>query len=221
MQRSVYSLVLMEEVIEQIDEMAYTLHTSRSNLINRILAEHVSYITPEKRCYEIFGRLMEAFNEKKEFHLQAQPQTALLTMQRPLPYKYRPVVRYYVELYQKPGQIMGELRVHVRTQSQQLLADMGRFSQLWEKLEAQYLAPVLPSAIEYQEQPGKFCRKLYMPQNADMHAFGAIAQSIEQYITIYDDSMHCYFAHLEDATKADKEVRALYAQYKALGLPVI
>ena len=39
MGKSVYSLVLMDEVVDAIDQMAYRNNTSRSNLINQILAE--------------------------------------------------------------------------------------------------------------------------------------------------------------------------------------
>lgn len=45
MGKSVYSLVLMDEVVDAIDQMAYRNNTSRSNLINQILAEHVSLAT--------------------------------------------------------------------------------------------------------------------------------------------------------------------------------
>ena len=48
MKKSVYSLVLMDDVVKAIDDMAYKLNTSRSNLINQILAEHVSFKTPVK-----------------------------------------------------------------------------------------------------------------------------------------------------------------------------
>lgn len=37
MKKSVYSLVLMDDVVEAIDRMAYSMNTSRSNLINRFL----------------------------------------------------------------------------------------------------------------------------------------------------------------------------------------
>ena len=37
MKKSIYSLVLMDEVIRAVDEQAYRLGTSRSNLINQIL----------------------------------------------------------------------------------------------------------------------------------------------------------------------------------------
>ena len=55
MKKSVYSLVLMDDVVKAIDDMAYKLNTSRSNLINQILAEHVSFKTPESLIKDVFA----------------------------------------------------------------------------------------------------------------------------------------------------------------------
>ena len=54
MNKSVYSLVLMDNVVGEVDKLAYEMGTSRSNLINQILAEYVRYTTPEMRMHAIF-----------------------------------------------------------------------------------------------------------------------------------------------------------------------
>ena len=63
MKKNIYSVVLSEDVVAQIDRMAYRLGTNRSGLINQILAEYVAYETPEKKNREILDgvcRMMEA-----------------------------------------------------------------------------------------------------------------------------------------------------------------
>ena len=57
MKKNVYSLVLSENVIAAVDRLAYERHTNRSNLINQILAEYVSYETPEMRMQNVFDRM--------------------------------------------------------------------------------------------------------------------------------------------------------------------
>ncbi|MBR6623769.1 MAG: ribbon-helix-helix protein, CopG family, partial [Ruminococcus sp.] len=57
MQKSVYSIVLSDDVVAQIDRLAYRHNTNRSNMINQILAEYVSYVTPEKRMQDTFARM--------------------------------------------------------------------------------------------------------------------------------------------------------------------
>ena len=54
MNKNVYSIVLTDNVIRAVDAEAYRLGTNRSNLINQILAEHLSCVTPEMRMREIF-----------------------------------------------------------------------------------------------------------------------------------------------------------------------
>ena len=55
MANSVYSIVLNDAVVEAIDRLAYQNGTNRSSMINRILAERVSYTTPEQRIKNILG----------------------------------------------------------------------------------------------------------------------------------------------------------------------
>ena len=56
MANSVYSIVLNDAVVEAIDRLAYQNGTNRSSMINRILAERVSYTTPEQRIRNILCR---------------------------------------------------------------------------------------------------------------------------------------------------------------------
>ena len=47
--KSVYSLVLSDEVVRAVDNAAYLKGVSRSHLINEILAEHLACTTPHMR----------------------------------------------------------------------------------------------------------------------------------------------------------------------------
>ena len=48
--KSIYSLVLSDSVVEAVDIMARGAGLSRSAMINQLLAERVAYITPEYTC---------------------------------------------------------------------------------------------------------------------------------------------------------------------------
>lgn len=54
MKKSVYSVVLMDDVVAAIDELAARQGTSRSNLINQILAKHLCCTTPKCKCSRCF-----------------------------------------------------------------------------------------------------------------------------------------------------------------------
>ena len=57
MKKTLYSLMLDDEVIREVDMLAHSAGTNRSNLINQILAEYVSITTPERRINDIFSAI--------------------------------------------------------------------------------------------------------------------------------------------------------------------
>lgn len=61
MSKSVYSLVLTDEIVRAIDSLAYRMNTSRSALIDRILAEKLSMQTPEIRMRNIMENIGSFF----------------------------------------------------------------------------------------------------------------------------------------------------------------
>ena len=71
MKKNVYSLVLSEDVVHEIDKMAYRQGTNRSNLVNQILAEYASLITPERRISHLLSEVRRHFEEAAGFQLPA------------------------------------------------------------------------------------------------------------------------------------------------------
>ena len=57
MKKTLYSLMLNDEVVREVDALAHRMSTNRSNLINQILAEYVRYTTPEMRMHAIFEEM--------------------------------------------------------------------------------------------------------------------------------------------------------------------
>ncbi len=157
MKKSVYSLVLMDDVVEAIDRMAYARNTSRSNLINQILAEHVSYVTPQMRMRDIFSCLEQILSEEC-YQIQSQASESMFSIRSPIRYKYRPTVRYSIELYQKPEELAGELRVSVRSSSQSFLEAIGIFFRWWIQMEEQYLQQIYPEGVPCGYEDGKYRR---------------------------------------------------------------
>ena len=98
MGKSVYSLVLGDEVIAAADRVAYQKNMSRSALINQILAEALSCVTPERRNRSVFDAV-EKWMQTSGFRLQMMPSESVLSIHSALSYKYNPRIRYAVELY--------------------------------------------------------------------------------------------------------------------------
>ena len=65
MGKSVYSLVLNDEVVDIVDKMARLNGMSMSNMIEKILADAVRYETPEIRANSIFDEIQRLISRRK------------------------------------------------------------------------------------------------------------------------------------------------------------
>ncbi len=212
MQKSVYSLVLSDGVVAQIDRLAYRHNTNRSSMINRILAEYVSYITPEKRMEDTFRQIESMLGMHETFRALSQPTDTTYSIRSAIRYKYNPTVRYSVELYKNSDEEIGELRVSLRSQNTSLLVCMARFFALWIQTELRYLGD-----CDYGEE-GVFARRLRLratdgkPHKIELssEALGALLYA---YIDVYDRSLQCYLAEINDPTNAAEEIDRMYRQY--------
>ena len=117
MSKSVYSVVLMDDVVDAVDRLAYEAGTNRSNMINRILAEYVQLATPEQRMQDIFSSIMDAVSGQNALQLMLNASDAMLSMRSAIHYKYNPSMRYVVELYPHSNEELGEVRAGLRTQN--------------------------------------------------------------------------------------------------------
>ena len=121
MKKSVYSLVLQDDVVEAVDQMAYSRGMNRSGLVNQILAEYASLVTPEKRAGEIFDQVCLMLTPQSHFKILGRPSQKALNISSTLRYKYNPTLRYSVELHRGEDRTAGQLKVSVRSQNAALV----------------------------------------------------------------------------------------------------
>ena len=213
MQKSVYSLVLADDVIAQIDRLAYRHNTNRSNMVNQILAEYVSYVTPEKRMADTFRQMEALLDSHDTFQMMMQPTDATFSMRSALAYKYNPSVRYAVELYRAPGDEIGELRVSLRSQNAALLLYMKQFFLLWMNIESRYVCGCV-----YGAEDGRFTRRLrLLSTDGKQHEISlsseALGSLIYAYVDVFDRALKCYFYNLDNPGAAAKEINDMYRNY--------
>ena len=208
MNKSVYSLVLMDDVVEQIDSVAYEMNTSRSNMINQILAEYVSYMTPEKRMREIFSAVEQQLAGGSTFQVLLQPSDTMFSLRSALAYKYNPTVRYSVELYRNAKPLLGELRVSLRSQNSTLLLYLLQFFKLWVRVEESFLG-----RTESTVEDGRFIRKLVLRSEGAEPDNETVGEAIAAYIDLFDRALKAFFANLSDPQRAVVQVQRLYVDY--------
>lgn len=210
MKKSVYSLVLMDDVVSAIDDMAYQMNTSRSNLINQILAEHVSFITPERRMKDIFDCVRTIMDN--HFQIQGQASEAMLSIRSPLRFKYKPTIRYRVELLREiKGKTFGRISVSFRTQSVQLMEALESFFRVWYSIEKKYIGKYFENGIEYEYSDGKFIRNLKIAEN-HMES-DILGEAIGQYIRLLDTEIKIYFANIDFPESAVVKMENLYNEH--------
>lgn len=208
--KSVYSLVLTDEVVHEIDRIAFESGSSRSNVVNEILAEHVRYTTPEKRMREVFSSL-ERILGGAAFEPLLQPSDAMVSLKSALSYKYNPSVRYSVELYRHMRPVVGELRVSVRSQNSALTLAMMQFFKLWMRVEKSYVG-----GVDAATEDGRYVRKLRVPESCgDDNA--KLGEVIAAYIELFDRALKSFFTNLNEPALAVMNVERVYAAYICAG----
>ena len=205
MKKNIYSLVLSENVIAAVDRLAYERHTNRSNLINQILAEYVSYETPEKRMQNVFDRMQALLGSA--FQPLESTSSTMLTLRSALSYKYNPTVRYQVELYRMPQVAIGELKVSMRTQSATLSLLVMQFFKLWIKIEKEYHPDSVATITD-----GRLIKR-FVTETLDSEI---VADGISAYVDAFDHSLKTFFCYLDQPEIAEANVEKTYANANLL-----
>lgn len=189
--------MLNEDVVREIDMLAHKAGTSRSNLINQILAEYVNYTTPERRISDVLSAIEQLMMPSREIVPFFAPNSQSMSLKSSLEYKYRPTVKYEVELYGGGTDAIGRISVLFRTQSQSLIDAMTAFFRLWKRIEDAHLAPLIGTQIEYALYDGKFIRSISVPDR-DCTA-NELAEAISGYIKLFDKQMKDFLCGRADA----------------------
>ena len=216
MNKSVYSIVLADEVVEAIDAMAYSMNTSRSNLINQILAERVQCVTPEMRMRDIFARIEQLMDSR--FQFLDQPSDAMISIKSPLRYKYKPTIRYGVELSRDFRGKVGRLKVQFRTQSAQLISDINRFFSQWQEIENKYISKLYNGDVPSDSADGKYVRDFYSPSDLTDEQ---IAGAIGEYIRLMDKCIQIYFDGISEGKENFRSVENTYCDYLKKGILIM
>lgn len=192
MKKTLYSLSLSDDVMREVDLLAHLRGTNRSNLVNQILAEYVKVSTPEQRTNDIFSEIAGLMSASKESGLRLVPQVtagaSLMALRSCLEFKYRPTVRYEVELSKgASGGSIGTVSIVYRTQSGELLSRLAGFFAVWMEVEKR-----LPFDVTYSLEDGRFRRSIRRPEKAVTSK--ELAAVISDYVRTFDRLLKAYVA---------------------------
>lgn len=208
MAKTLYSLMLSEDVVREVDKLAHRMGTNRSQLINSVLAEYVGYVTPERRINQILSQIEQMLQPAADLVPFLAPGAMSLSLKSALEYKYRPTVKYEISLYQGGGDPIGELSVVFRTQSEPLLNAMAMFFRTWKQIEDACFLPA-GRRVDYALYDGRFTRTIAAPaKETDADTLAAV---LTDYIHLFD---RCMKSYVSGRMTAD-EMRREYSVYLA------
>ena len=190
MKKTLYSLMLNEEVVREVDALTHRTGTNRSNLINQILAEYVDYTTPERRINDVLSAIEQLMGPSSDLVPFFAPNTYSMSLKSSLEYKYRPTVKYEVELFRGEEENIGELSVVFRTQSRALISVMTEFFRLWKSIEDAHLAPLVGHKPRFALYDGRFTRSISAPDHDC--TTDQLASALSEYIKLFDKLMKAY-----------------------------
>ena len=220
MKKSVYSLVLMDDVVEAIDRLAYERNTNRSNLINQMLAENVNFITPEMRMKDIFAELENILSESC-YQILDRSSDSMFALRSPIRYKYRPMVNYTIELFREPKDIVGRLKVSFRTSSRNFTDAVEDFFTRWISMENDRLGEVHPEGVLSDFENAKYVRGFLKVSDENELSESEIAAAIGEYIKVLDKCIKFNFEHLNDEELIEKMIRTSYEEYLKSGVYIV
>ena len=202
MKKTLYSLMLDDNVMRLADLQAHRLGLPSSAYVNQVLANAVGYVTPAERINSIFAAAEALLAPDQELVPFFTPNTGLMSMKSSLSYKYRPTVKYEVALSAEAGDTLGTLNVIFRTQSAELISLLTAFFRLWKGIEDR----CFPGRFGYALYDGRLERSLRLPET-DVTA-EEIAEAITDYVSLFDHCMKAYLAGQMDEADVDGAYRA-------------
>lgn len=216
MSKSLYSLILNDEVVARIDREAQRSGGNRSGLINEILADYVSYVTPEQHIERVFGALSNYICKGVEILNSSKAHT--IAMKSALQLKYRPSVTYEVELYRTGSGGIGELKINCRSGSEEVLTNLYRFMQKWIEMEERFVLAIFPDRnVEYYLEGCKFRRIFHLAGEGKI-SDEKLSKNIGEYIMLLDKAMKKFlYEESGDFTDVEKE----YLEYLNKGIIII
>ena len=137
---------------------------------------------------EIFDSVTELISSN--FQIQQQRSASLLTLRTALEYRYRPTISYKIEIKREPDEFIGNLRVQIRTQNQQLIALFNNFFISRIIKEKKCLSDIGYDNYECEISSGSFTRKLI---NSKMNG-EKTGMAISEYIKQLNDSLQFYLS---------------------------
>lgn len=207
MQKCVYSLMLFDDIVERIDQIAYENGTNRSQLINDILADYLGIETPEQKIQHVLESLDRNLNPVLSVSQICKNNS--IRFGKSLKYKYRPKIRYCYEFKNENGQKYAVLKVSSRTKSAELNDHFNDFFNHIDTIEERHDQPD-------RDDDGEDSRHMFVrafkQEGAVSRDTNSLTDFLTRYLLMIDTAMNAYFS-VDGEGDIDDKLDGIYSHY--------
>lgn len=197
MGKTLYSLMLSEDVVREVDRLAHHMGTNRSSYINEILAEHMNLNTPEGRIRKILSEIENTVRESHRSLSCGERSSSRMCVKSVLEYKYRPCVRYELAFVKDAPDTPCEISVKLRSRSEELIEKSAEFFRLLRLIESRDLPDTGIFTSRFSTLQGKYSCQLSFP-SANLSP-EELAAEIAGYIIMLDGLFSDFISGSTDA----------------------
>ncbi len=216
MKKSMYSLILTDQVVEKIDQIAYQEGMSRSQLIDHLLAQQVGMATPEQKIRSIMEQVADRVQKSRPLQVKVRSDSGGVQFATYLRYKYNPGIKYSFEFTNQDDGQHAVLKVSSRSTSEDLLQHLTNFFEMLSEIDEHRFQEFHNQPIMVQvstDSNNKFARELI---SSEVPLEGAdeeeVAQYLSNYVVMLDEALQCYFTHLGER-RVPEQIDRIYCHY--------
>lgn len=198
--KSVYSVILRDELVKRLDAVAYESGVSRSVMLNKILADYLGVETPDTIIENVFAYMEGLFSNAVGMRFINQASSSMASVTSALEYRYNPKLKYTLELF--PAGDLGQLKISLRSQNPALIDLLEDFYSFFISLENRYIGE-----RTYFYQDLRFIRVFKRPSSQTAED---IANEISNYVKAFDKYLNIYFSALSNLPVAKSKIEADY-----------
>ena len=93
MEKSMYSVILRDDLVEELDRLAFKNGVSRSVMLNKILSEYLDVETPEAQMERMLLKMEQFIGAVSGLRFTNNASLAMAQVQSALHYRYKPTLR--------------------------------------------------------------------------------------------------------------------------------
>ncbi len=175
-------------------------------------------MTPEMRMKDIFSQIEQLMDS--HFQMIAQPSDAMISIKSPLKFKYKPTIKYSIELFRSFEGTVGRLKISFRTQSSQLIDMLDQFFIFWKSVEDRHLAEAFPNGVGWVKSGTTYSRKFYALKGHNL-SNEMIANGIGGYVNMIDEAVKMFFDNSGSDKVLSKKIENIYEEYLKDGIYVV